>query len=467
MSRRRRKEKKRKEKRLERLPEKLQRKRERQERYKARRMPGWIRTSLIVVFIAVIIVGAAVIWAGTLPPLPDDELVPGDVNILQQDMFFVFINENGQVEIDYLRGVYSGGTYGYNQPLNVSITRTFTEPEVNFTFRDPNVFYDRWGNAYHVAPRMEANSLEYAVNNIYPNFIEGESRVHLEGGDSMIGWYNLFWDYYLYSSNNTFLAQDTMEDMFTFTFTIEPQNDTLPYNIPTIVHCNITINTLRFEDEGNVFNYGESLIIFPKNVYNGTTLLANMTVHQVFRIGSNVNPGQNPTINNETHIGFRAPPITVSMSQNQSWGYTFDLNVTSFTNDSFCLLDLGTPDNEFFMQSGFTGNVIEQPMHFPNAQIDIITPWEDRFKHNVTNLYFSFPQVIANNGTISFVVPPELPSHQVRLDPFLTPEDTQSSSVSLLSSVTDHANNPRTLLTIPLFSKLRLFFALKQLLNFV
>ncbi|MFW9830916.1 MAG: hypothetical protein ACFFD8_04000 [Candidatus Thorarchaeota archaeon] len=463
MSRRQRKAKKQKKKRLEQLPEKLQRKRERQERYKPRRMPGWIRTSLVVVLLVVIIVGAGIIWFGFLPPIPEPEPTPGEVDILQQDMFYVFINENGQIQIDYMRGRYSGGTYGWNQPLNVSIIRSFNEAEVNFTFPDPNVFYDRWGNAYHVAPRIEANSFEYYVNNIFPNFEFGDETISLEGGSQMRGWYSLFWEYYLYSSNNTFLKQDNLEDVFTFTFAIQPENDTLPYNTPTIVHCNITVKTLP--TGGNVFNSGISKLIFPKQVYNDTVLLANITIHEVLRIGSNTNAGQNPTINNETHIGFEALPITVSMSQNATWGYIFDLNVTSFTNESFCLLNLATPENEFFMQSGFTGNVEEQPMHFPKAAIDILTPFSDRLKRNITDFYISFPQVFTENGTISFVVPPEHPSHQLHLIPRPTTETEQIGLNHSLNALPTHSKNQSVFCLIPLNYKFRSW--LEQLLNLV
>jgi hypothetical protein len=56
------------------------------------------------------------------------------------------------------------------------------------------------------------------------------------------------------------------------------------------------------------------------------------------------------------------------------------------------------PGNEFFLQSGWTGFVTEQPMHFPKAEIDILTPQRDSefTKRNVTDLYFRFPQVWIN-----------------------------------------------------------------------
>ncbi len=405
MSRRQRKGKKQKQKRLEKVPEKLQRKRDRQERQRPRRMPGWVRIGLVVALITIIIGGSA--WA-YINLLPEPEPIPptqGALYILQQDTFFVFINESGQVEINYLISRYAGGTFGGEQPLNLTISRAFDD-DVNFTIIDPYVFYDYYGNAYHIPPEIDANSISYVVENIHPNMQFEFERRTLRGHSTMSGYYSLFWDYLLNSSENAWLQTDTMDDMYTFTFDIRPENDTIPYNTPTIVHCNVTFNTLQTEDT-NIYNWGESMLIFPKNVYNGTTLLANMTVHEVYRIGSLVTPPLNPYIDNETHIGFKANPITTSMSQNQSWGYAFDLNVTSFTNSSFCLIDLTTPQNEFFMQTGYTGIVAEQPMHFPKAQIDIVTPYLTQQKKNYTDIIFRFPEICVDNETVFYNLPPD------------------------------------------------------------
>lgn len=414
-------------------------------------MPGWIRTGLVVTLLAVIIVGAIIIWPKPPPITP--EPIPGDVDILQQDMFYIFINNAGEVQIDYMHGRFAAGTFEGNQPLNVSITRIFEDSNINFTFPDTNVFYDHFGNAYNIIPVVDSDSLEYTVNSIYPNYLTGDSIRHLEGGPQMVGWYTLFWDYYLNSSNNAFLATERLDEMFTFTFTIQPENNTLAYNTPTIVHCNITYNTLRVD--GNIVNHGESMIIFPKQVYNDTTLLANITIHEVFRIGSNINPNQNPTINNATHIGFRAQPIAISMSQNQSWGYTFDLNVTSFTNTSFCLFDLTTPENRFFMQSGNTPTVEEQPMYFPKAEMTIETPWSDRFKRNVTNFYFRFPKVIVNNSAISYQVEPHQPTAQLKSTTPFTSEINTSNLRTPADSLHTEVNEWKILITIPTLSNLR------------
>ncbi|MFX1509010.1 MAG: hypothetical protein ACFFBR_01765 [Promethearchaeota archaeon] len=405
MSRRQRKGKKQRQKRLEKVPEKLQRKRDRPERQKPRRMPGWVRIGLVVILIAVIIGGSTWAYLNLLPEPEPTQPVQGALYILQQDTFFVFINESGHVEIDFMISRYAGGTFGGNQPLNLTFSRTFDD-DVNFTLIDPHVFYDYYGNAYYIPPETDANSISYVVENIHPNMQFEYERRNFRGHSTMSGYYNLLWDYMLNSSDNVWLQTDTMEDMYTFTLDIRPENDTIPYNTPTIVHCNITFNTLQVAD-ANTYNWGESMLIFPKNVYNGTMLLANMTVHEVLRIGSLVNPPLNPTIDNETHIGFEANPITTSMSQNQSWGYTFDLNVTSFTNSSFCLIDLTTPKNEFFMQSGYTGIVEEQPMHFPKAEIEILTPYQTQQKKNYTDIIFRFPEICVDNGTIFYNLPPD------------------------------------------------------------
>jgi len=459
VSRRQRKDKKRKQKRLERVPEKLQRKRDRQERQRARRVPRWIRTGLVVVLL-IVIIGAAT-WVGISLLPPPDEVEPslGAVYVLQQDNFYVFINDTGYVQIEYMVGRYGGGTFLGNQPLNVSIARTFDQDQVNFTMIDPFVFYDYYGNAYYIPPTLEANGFEFLIENVHPNMqFEYEQRI-FRGGSTMRGYYSLLLEYIVNSSDNLWLQTDTMEDMFTFTFDIHPDNDTFLYNTPTIIHCNITFNTLQASDT-NVYNYGKSMIIFPKQVFNDSTLLANITVHDVSRIGSIVNPDQNPTINNETHIGFRANPITTSMSQNQSWGYTFDLNVTRFTNSSFCLLDLTSPQNEFFMQTGYTGIVLEQPMHFPKAQIEILTPQGSQLKKNYTNIEFSFPQIRVDNGTVYYQASPDSFGPLVPLIPLPVKEDTPLVSESPLEGISTDSST-LNLQMLPFISALRRFFLVK------
>jgi hypothetical protein len=399
---RRRKEKKRKEKkRLERIPEKLQRKRERQERYQVRRMPGWIRTSLVVVVLVVIIVGAIIIWPRYIPP--PSELEPGRVEILQQDNFYIFINESGQVNVDYLQSRYGAGTHTGDQPLNVTFQRIFDETEVNFTFPEYYVFYDYYGNAYNIVPDTDANSIEYTVNWIKPNFLQDDPEIPLIGSQ-ITGYWSLFWDYYLNSSDNTFLAEDNLSDLFSFNFTISMENDTLIYNTPTIVHCNVTFNT---GPDTNEYNYGNATLIFPKQIYNETILLANITLADVIQVGDPFGGDLTPSVDNETYLGFHTN-FDIALSANTSWGLVFDLNVTAFTNSSFCLLDFTTPNNEYFLQSGYTGTIEEQPMHFPKADITIDTPRDIEWKQNVTNLWFRFPQVWVNitlpgNSTPGFI----------------------------------------------------------------
>ncbi len=393
---------------------------------------------LVIVLLAVIIGASAWVVISLQPPPPPPERLRGDVYVLQQDIFFVFINDAGQVQIDYMIGRYGGGTFGGNQPLNVSLARTF-EDQVNFTIIDPYLFYDYFGNAYYIPPEIGSDSLEFEAGNINPNMWFDYEEQHFRGGSTMRGYYSLIWDYIINSTDNIWLQTDTMEDMYTFTFDIHPENDTLPYNTPTIVHCNITFNTLSATDT-NIYNYGESKIIFPKQVYNDTILLANISVHEVTRIGSIITGDPNPTIDNETHIGFQANPITTSMSQNQSWGYTFDLNVTSFSNNSYCLLDLTTPENEFFMQTGFTGIVLEQPMHFPKAQNDILTPFYDRLKKNFTDIEFRFPEIRLNNGTMSYHVPPDAFGPRSYPIPPLS-QEPESRSIAMLEGIVEDSSD--------------------------
>ncbi|MFX0079676.1 MAG: hypothetical protein ACFE8O_10600 [Candidatus Hermodarchaeota archaeon] len=396
---RRRKEKKRKEKRLERIPEKLQRKRERRERYRVRRTPRGVTYGLVVSLLIVIIVAAWILIPRVPPEPPEPEL--GTVSILQEDTFYIFINETGHVNVRYMQGRYGAGTQLGEIPLNLTISRTFEESQVNFDFPESTIYYDYFGNAYNIVPSIESDSYEYTLNDIYPLFLLGDSGTSTKGHDEMTGYWSLFWEYLINSSQNLFLAQDDMSSLFTFTFSITMENDTLIYNTPTTVHCNITFNNPP--DGTNVYNYGKARLLFPKQVYNETTLLANITLVNVDRIGSRTNftlPDSN-VIDNATHIGFDEPPFDVSLSQNNTYGYIFDLNVTAFTNSSFVLLDFTTPENEFFLQSGETSRNDPQPLYYPFADITVHTERNNDDWLNVTNLVFSIPQVWAN------VSPPE------------------------------------------------------------
>jgi hypothetical protein len=460
VSRRQRKDKKRKQKRLEKVPEKLQRKRDRQERQRTRRMPRWVRAGLVVVLISVIITGSIWIWWIQQPPYEPTPPPAGEVYVLQQDTFYVNINNTGQVQIDFMVSRYGGGTFGGSQPLNLSIHRTFDQTQVNFTLIEPYVFYDYFGNAYNIPPEVGANSLEFRVEDIYPNMFYGYQERKFRGGSTMRGYYSLLWDYILNSSDNRWLQTDTMDDMYTFTFDIHLENDTLPFNTPTIVHCNITFNTL--DPEGtNVYNFGESRLLFPKQVFNDTILLANITIHDIQRVGSIVDQDfSDYTIDNETHIGLQANPITTSMSQNQTWGYIFDLNVTTFTNASFCLLDLTTVDNEFFLQSGFTGAVEEQEMHFPKADLEILTPISDRLKMNYTDIVIRFPKICLDNGTMYYQMAPDLFDPQIPAPSLPAWQETTPTSGHPIEGPPNNSSN-LDLQTLTWISKLQQFILIK------
>ncbi len=430
---RRRKEKKRKEKRLESIPEKLQRKRERRERYRVRRTPRSVTYGLVISLLIVIIVAAWIL----IPRVPPEPIEPelGTVHILQEDTFYIFIDENGSVNVQYMHGRYGAGTQLGEMPLNLTITRDFVEPQVNFTFPESSVYYDYFGNAYNIVPIVESDSYEYTVNNIFPTFIEGNGTSTI-GHDDMTGYWAVFWDYLINSSQNLFLAQDTMESLFNFTFSIKPENNTLIYNTPTIFHCNITFHNPS--DGTNIYNYGKARLLFPKQVYNESTLLANITLAHVERVGSRTNftlpiP---EVIDNATHIGFNEIPFDVSLSQDNFYGYIFDLEVTAFTNSSFVLLDLTTSENEFYFQSGKTLRNDPQPLYYPFADITVHTdrilgddPWL-----NVTNLFFSFPQVWVDvNSTpgpgpaISLYMPKTLSKQRVLQSSYFEFKETSTS----------------------------------------
>lgn len=387
---RRRKEKKRKEKRLERIPEKLQRKRERRERYRVRRTPRSVTYGLVASLLIVIIVAAWILLPRAPPPIPEPEL--GTVHILQEDTFYIYIDETGLVNVQYMHGRYGAGTQLGEIPLNLTITRAFRESQVNFTFPDSSIYYDYFGNAYNIIPSVESDSFEYTVNDIFPVFL-GDNGTSTQGHEEMTGYWAVFWDYLINSSQNLFLPQIDMSSLFNFTFSITMENDTLFYNTPTIVNCSITFDNPP--DGTNVYNYGKARLLFPKQIYNESTLLANITLANVEQIGSDTNftlPDPR-VIDNATHIGFDEIPFDVSLSQGNFYGYIFDLNVTAFTNSSFILLDLTTPENEYYFQSGETLRNDPQPTYFPFSDITVHTDRNSDDWLNVTNLYFSFPQV--------------------------------------------------------------------------
>ncbi len=429
---RRRKEKKRKEKRLERIPEKLQRKRERRERYRARRTPRSVTYGLVVSLLIVIIVAAWVLIPKAPPEEPEPEL--GTVHILQEDTFYIFIDETGQVNVRYMHGRYGAGTQLGEVPLNLTIARDFGQSQVNFTFPESSVYYDYFGNAYNIVPSVESDSYEYTLNDIYPAFLLEDNGTSTIGHDDMTGHWAVFWDYFLNSSQNLFLAQDSMSSLFNFTFQITVENDMLSYNTPTIVNCSITFNNPP--DGTNVFNYGKARLLFPKQVYNESTLLANISLAHVERIGSDVNftLPDSRVIDNATHIGFDEIPFDVSLSQDNFYGYIFGLNVTAFTNSSFVLLDLTTSENEFFLQSGETLRNDPQPLYYPFSDITVHTDRNEDDWLNITNLYFSFPQVWVDvNSTpgpgpaISLYMPKTLDNQRVLQNSYFELKETSTA----------------------------------------
>ncbi|MFX1562625.1 MAG: hypothetical protein ACFFDP_04885 [Promethearchaeota archaeon] len=388
MTRRRRKDQKRREKRLERLPEKLQRKRERQVTYRIRRMPTWIKFGLVIALVAVIVGGAfvaAIIWT---PTESDTETAKADVYFLQHDIFHCNVNNESVVSIDYMEALFGIGFKRAENPLHVIVKDTFDEDH-NITVRD-FVVYDYFGNAYLLNRTIEPRSITYNMGGISQAM---ETKRDL-GGNAQ-GYWSLLFGYTLNSSNDVSLAADDLSDMFTFEFSIEMVNNTLIYGNGTIVHCTMLFKTLMPKGSTE-YSDGRAYIEFPKTVYNETdgTILANISLFDVERVGA---VDGDAKIDNESLIAFEA--TFTDMSNASRWGFIFDLNVTAWTNNSFCLLDLASPACEFYVQAGYRATPEEVPnqrMHFPNATVDIRTEYENKFLSNYTDIYVSLPQVWVN-----------------------------------------------------------------------
>jgi hypothetical protein len=60
------------------------------------------------------------------------------------------------------------------------------------------------------------------------------------------------------------------------------------------------------------------------------------------------------------------------------------------------LLDLTTAENEYYLQSGKTQRNDPQPTYYPFSEITVHTDRNEDEWLNITNLYFSFPQVWVN-----------------------------------------------------------------------
>jgi len=383
VTRRRRRDQKRREKRLERLPEKLQRKRERQVTYRIRRMPAWIKFGLVIALIAVI-VGGAIVAAIILNPIESDsETVKADVYFLQHDIFHCNVNNDSAVSIDYMEGLFGIGFQGTENPLHVIIKDTFDEDH-NMTVRDM-VVYDYFGNAYLLNRTIEPRSITYNMGGI-----SQAMETQRDLGGNIQGYWSLLFGYSINSSNDVALAADDLSDMFTFEFSIEMVNDTLVYGNGTIVHCTMLFKSLAYG--GPEYSDGRAYIEFPKTVYNETddTVLANISLFDVQRVGT---VDGDAKINNESIIAFES--TFTDMSNGTRWGFIFDLNVTAWTNHSFCLLDLTSPACEFYVQAGYRDSppVENQRMHFPNATVDIRTEYENKYLSNYTDIFVSLPQV--------------------------------------------------------------------------
>ncbi len=407
MSRRRRKTKKRREKRLEKIPEKLQRKRERRVTYRIRGMPSWIRNALVVAVIASIIIGIIII--APKPPAPVPELEPGDVYFIENDVFFCSIINGSQVNIDYMEGWFGVGTRGGEQPLQLNVTDTFDSPH-NISLLD-SVIFDYYGNAYALnsaTTNIERRQISFNIGNIAPSI---EDEIDLGGNKQ--GYYSLRFGYLINSSNDANLISDDLLDMFNTNFTIMVENSTLVYNQTTTVHCDIFINSLSNNTENfNQFSKGSLHFEIPKQIYNESEIIANLTLVEQYPVGISEHI-RDPEIDNETHIIYDWQFDLFDHSDN--WGLSFDLNVTAFTNNSFILLDFSDPINEIYLESGprVSPTLFAQPLHegFDSATVNYHTPVNRTFEKAFTDIYISFPQVWVNvsTPTVNSTVTPQQP----------------------------------------------------------
>jgi hypothetical protein len=404
---------KRREGQLERLPEKLQRKRERRVSSRVRRMPNWIRIALVLIVVIVIIGG----WILVLPPLAQQSLGPtkGNVYFVQTDQFYCSVNgnvtPNGQLLVDYMQTRFGVGTYNGTQPLHVTVLDTFNDNR-NITFNQPFV-WDYYGNCYKLSPKIDARSVRFDIGGIYPPLVNKTLINPAVGNPTDFGtnYWSLHFGYLIDSANDSLLANDHLSDLFILNFTIS--NATLVYGKSTPVKCHMTLRPLN---GGIQYSDGLAYIQFPTKVYNGTELLANITLHAVNQVGT---AKEGTYTSNQSLITMRAP---FSFLANNSWGFVFDLNVTSYASSRFCLLDLSSPECQFFLRAGFRNNppIFDQPMHFPKASVTINTPYQKLRVVNYTEVFLRLPQVWLNavhvgNSTpvfVPLVVQPSRTTHQ-------------------------------------------------------
>jgi hypothetical protein len=399
---------------LERLPEKLQRKRERRVSSRIRRMPNWIRIALVLIVVIVIIGGVILV----LPPSVQQPLGPtkGNVYFVQTDQFYCNVYYNGtpggKLAVDYMKTRFGVGTYNGTQPLHVSILDTFNENR-NITFDEPFV-WDYYGNCYKISPTIAPRSISFNVGGISPALVNQTPIIPVDGSRTDFGncYWSLFFGYRIDSANDSLLAHEDLSDLFALNFTI--QNVTLLYGVETPVKCHMTL----FPPTGGIqYCDGLAYIQFPTTVYNGTHLLANITLATVNQIGTTK---EGTYTSNQSLITMRAP---FTFLANNSWGFDFDLNVTSYASSPFCLLNLSAPECRFFLRAGFRNYpapVFDQPMHFPKASVTINTPYQKLRVVNYTEVFLRLPQVWLNavhvgNSTpvfVPLVVQPGSTAHQ-------------------------------------------------------
>jgi len=404
---------KRREGQLERLPEKLQRKRERRVSSRIRHMPNWIRIALVMVVVTVIIGG----WILLIPQSVQQPLRPtkGDVYFVQTDQFYCNVNgnvtPNGQLLVDYMQTRFGVGTYNGTQPLHVTVLDTFNDNR-NITFNQPFV-WDYFGNCYKLSPKIDSRSIRFDIGGIYPPLVNPTPLKPVTGNPSDFGtnYWSLCFGYLVDSANDSLLANDHLSDLFALNFTIS--NTTLVYGKPTLIKCRIT---LLPPTGGIQYSDGLAYIQFPTKVYNGTDLLANITLQTVRQVGT-VKEGTYTS--NQSLITMRAP---FTFLGNNSWGFVFDLHVTSYASSRFCLLDLSGPECQFFLRAGYRNNpspVLDQPVHFPKASVTINTPYHELKMVNYTEVFLRLPQVCLNavhvgNSTPVFVPLVVQPSRTTR-----------------------------------------------------
>ncbi len=380
----RRRKRKRREKRLERVPEKLQRRRERRVTYRIRRMPNWIKGTLVIAVIAVIFVAVVIAWISLLPPVPSEKPL-ADVYFLQQDIFYFNVDADSNLTLDSMVERFGIASHGSEDPLNFSIVDTFDEDH-NFTIEN-TIAWDYFGNAYLLNPIIEDRSINFTFNDI---LLPINTTRELEG--AVEGYWSLLFGYTLDSANDEGIRDETLDDFITsFNCTVEPEteNGQLVFNNWTLVECNISLSTYPVDTIG--YSYGRARLEFPRQVYDGDTLLANISIYRVEMTGTSQSPNSDYTETEET-ISF---DTDFTFMGNDAWGFVFWLNVTTFTEESFCLLDLATEQCEFYLQAGYqeTPYNPDQPMHFPKATLDVTSPYNHTFIANYTDIHIQLPQI--------------------------------------------------------------------------